>query len=480
MLDKRLRSCYDLVGGEGIVCDVGTDHAYLAAELIKGGKCDRVIASDIKAGPLEAAKNTIEKYGLSANVDLVLSDGLSNISLDGVSDIVIAGMGGETVAGIVAGAVARKDIPENMRFILQPMTKPELLRKKIYECGLKIISEKTVRDDKKEYITMCAVKSSDFRLLTEFESVRGFHGDREYLSSLAAVYRRNAASLESGGYKCRSVHSLSIAEKLEKGTEKYDIGDIFYILDTLFPFSAQEKWDNSGLIIESEREKCDKVVLSLDITSDVVKNASDMGAGLIISHHPVIFEPLKKIRRHSPVAELVKNDISAICMHTNLDIAECGTNGVILEKLRKNFDFACAPEPFEDLGNGRTLGRIVTLKESVTAESFAGKLKEIFGCPYVRISRAGGHPLSRIAFCSGSGGSMLGLAEEKGCDGLITGDVKHDVWTEAVNRQFALFDCGHFYTENPVLEQLRKVLEENFPLLDVEISDLSVDPVEYI
>ena len=74
---------------------------------------------------------------------------------------------------------------------------------------------------------------------------------------------------------------------------------------------------------------------------------------------------------------------------------------------------------------------------------------------------------------------MLGLAIEKGCDALVTGDVKHDVWIDANNQNIALFDCGHFHTENIVLTELRRVIEEKFPQLDVEISERSIDPCIY-
>ena len=97
MIDNRLKKCCEFVSGRGVVCDVGTDHAYLAAELVLSGKCNKVIASDIKSGPLEAARKTVEKYALSDKIELVLSDGLENIDGLGVSDIVIAGMGGETI-----------------------------------------------------------------------------------------------------------------------------------------------------------------------------------------------------------------------------------------------------------------------------------------------------------------------------------------------------------------------------------------------
>ena len=148
---------------------------------------------------------------------------------------------------------------------------------------------------------------------------------------------------------------------------------------------------------------------------------------------------------------------------------------VFAEKL----EFSGAPEPFEELG-ANNLGWIIDLKEIVSAEQLAKICKEIFGCEYVRLTKYGSKNISRIAFCSGSGGSMLGLALEKNCDALITGDVKHDVWIEANNRNITLLDCGHFHTENPVLWELRRVIEEKFPQLDVEIAESSTDPCIYL
>jgi len=212
----------------------------------------------------------------------------------------------------------------------------------------------------------------------------------------------------------------------------------------------------------------------------VVDEAACKWADLIISHHPVIFDPLRRIERRSPVYGLIECDIAAICAHTNLDIAAGGTNGVILRKLMEKFAITAESEPFEELGGGRTLGFIVELPEKVTAEEFAVGLKEIFGCEYVRMSGEKLEKVRRIAICSGSGGSMLGLAYEKGCDALVTGDVKHDVWVEAGNLGFSVFDCGHFHTENLVLAELRRVMEERFPQLDVEIAECSKDPCQYV
>lgn len=175
MLDNRLKMCAELVSGRGIAVDVGTDHAYLAAELINSGRCRKVIASDINEGPLESARKTVEKYGISDSVELVLSDGLENVGLEGVSDIVIAGMGGETIADIIIGGGIFSD---DIRLILQPMSKPELLRKSLYENHFKIESERGVEVGDKLYTVICAVPERDeCRLLTEFESLWGSFAD---------------------------------------------------------------------------------------------------------------------------------------------------------------------------------------------------------------------------------------------------------------------------------------------------------------
>lgn len=120
------------------------------------------------------------------------------------------------------------------------------------------------------------------------------------------------------------------------------------------------------------------------------------------------------------------------------------------------------------------------LPEKISAEELVVGLKEIFGCEYVRMSGEKQWKVRRIAFCSGSGGSELELALEKGCDAYITGDVKYDVWIGANNRGFTLIDCGHFHTENLVLPEIRRALEEKFPQLDVEIAESSVDPCVYV
>ncbi|MGN0689063.1 MAG: class I SAM-dependent methyltransferase [Oscillospiraceae bacterium] len=151
MLDERLSLCAEFVSGVGTVCDVGTDHAYLVAELIKSGKCSSAIACDIADGPLDFAKQTVEKNAIEDKVKIIKSDGLDNILPDGITDVVIAGMGGELIRDII---LRTEWLKNNVNLVLQPMTKPEVLREALYKNGYFIKEEKCAVDKTHAYSVM--------------------------------------------------------------------------------------------------------------------------------------------------------------------------------------------------------------------------------------------------------------------------------------------------------------------------------------
>lgn len=471
-----------MVTGKGTACDVGTDHAYLAADLILSGKCSHVIASDVKDGPLEAAAKTVEKYGISEKIQLILSDGLQRVPADGVSDIIIAGMGGETIVEILQACQWIAD--EEINLVLQPMTKAEILREWLGMNGFIIDEERATEDAGRVYIVMRAHYNEVGFPVSELSCIRGFvdaddEAGGKYLSNQANALRKKADALEAAGRIKQAHHIRILADNISGGAGNAPIAEIYEFLDSKYPFNTQEKWDNSGFLVEKYGQ-AERVLLTLDIDIRAIEEARLRGADLIISHHPVIFEPLKRITAFSPVMELIKADLGAICLHTNLDKSPDGTNGVILRKISERFAFGGEPEIFECCGDGLGLGYIAELKNSVSAEQFCAALKEIFGCSVVKMNKRNIDYIKCFAFCSGSGGSMLDIAVEAGCDAYITGDVKHDVWTDANNKCITLIDCGHFHTENIVLEELRFVLEKRFPQLEVIIADSSSDPVMYI
>ncbi|MBR6510575.1 MAG: SAM-dependent methyltransferase [Clostridia bacterium] len=151
-LSERLLTISEFINEKAMVCDIGTDHGFLAIHLIESGKTDKVIAADIAKKPLENARKNIEKSGISG-IELRLSNGFSAINPGEIDTAVIAGMGGEVIAEIIKcgkKVAARKDF----NLILQPTTSPEALRKFLYQNGYEIISEKAVFENSKLYSVM--------------------------------------------------------------------------------------------------------------------------------------------------------------------------------------------------------------------------------------------------------------------------------------------------------------------------------------
>lgn len=151
MLNARLQACAAFVRPGAQVCDVGTDHALLPVYLVEQGIAERVIASDIGEGPLQAAVRTIAKHHLNERIRTILSDGLQNVPPDGLTDVIIAGMGGETIIHILEDCPWRLNA---VNLILQPMTKAHLLREWLYLHGFGILEETCVRDDRFLYAVM--------------------------------------------------------------------------------------------------------------------------------------------------------------------------------------------------------------------------------------------------------------------------------------------------------------------------------------
>ena len=154
MLDIRLQKVAALVRPGSRLADIGTDHAYLPTALVQRGVCPTAIASDVRPGPVQAARRTVEAAGLSDKIDVRLGDGLEPIRPDEAEDIVIAGMGGETIAAILAAAPWVKD--SRYRLILQPMTRGEELRRYLFGAGFAILEERAAADSRHVYAVLSA------------------------------------------------------------------------------------------------------------------------------------------------------------------------------------------------------------------------------------------------------------------------------------------------------------------------------------
>lgn len=244
--------------------------------------------------------------------------------------------------------------------------------------------------------------------------------------------------------------------------------EILEFLDSFAPVSTQCEWDNSGMLVSSSKKDVEKVLLCLDTTKAVVKEAVEIGAQLIISHHPIIFSPLKSIECDSAVATLVKNDICAICMHTNLDIAEdCGVNTELAKALKLQNtvlyqdDFLCVGE----------------LEQKMSCDDFADYVKTNLDCRGVRYIKSG--DIKTVAVSSGGGGEAVLLNGKYHFDALVTGEMKHHLFLYAQEKEICAVEAGHYSTEDVVINPLKLKLSEKFPQVEFIKSEELSDPVYF-
>ncbi len=230
------------------------------------------------------------------------------------------------------------------------------------------------------------------------------------------------------------------------------VKDIFNFLNSLYPVNNAMDFDNVGILIGNPESVVDKALIVLDCTLEAVKIAKDKGCQLIITHHPVIFSPLKSILKGSVQYEIIKKDLSVISMHTNLDTGAYGVNDVLCDVL--NIQNASSL-PVSD---GFTIKKGVL--PSVGAKDLAKSIKERLGGGVKYVD--GGRKITNVLVCGGSGGNYIEDAISLGFDALITSDVKHHQFLMAYDNNISLFDAGHYNTEDVIIEPLKQKLEEKF------------------
>ena len=247
------------------------------------------------------------------------------------------------------------------------------------------------------------------------------------------------------------------------------VRDLCRLLDSLAPLATQCSWDNSGLLIGDPDRPVPIAALALDITPDAVEAAHAAGAALIISHHPVIFHPLKRMDPRDPAYLLARYDIAAVCIHTPLDKAVGGVNDALAAAL--GFE---NPAPLADEGDAAML-RVAELPETDGPALAAHVAKALHTT--VRLADAG-KPIRRAALVGGAGAEFLPEVAGAGIDALITGDASHHAFLDAKQAGITLIAAGHFETEQPVIAVLAQKLEATFDLQTVCLPQTS--PVTFV
>ncbi len=244
------------------------------------------------------------------------------------------------------------------------------------------------------------------------------------------------------------------------------IEEIFAFLNDWAPVETAEPWDNPGLLVRMG-DVTEGVLCALDITPATVAEAAEKRCALIVSHHPVIFHPLKTLCAGDVPARLARAGISAICMHTNLDKGPGGVNDALAQRigLRGAVPFAGG------------LGRVGDLDAAMEPDALAQTLRERLESP---VRYAGAHrPLRRAAVVGGSGGDLVSAAAAAGADCLITGDAGHHDALDAAAVGVTLFAATHFSTERWIVPVLARRLSDAFGDLRVYQSEADAEPFAF-
>jgi len=260
------------------------------------------------------------------------------------------------------------------------------------------------------------------------------------------------------------------------------LSDIVSFFESTVPNSMKMDFDNVGFLVGDSETEVTKVIVSLDITDNVIDEAVRTGAQLILSHHPLFFS-LKSVTDKTPegrkIVKLLNNKIGAICLHTNLDSVDKGVNDALLEVL--GLKRIAILENEQQLPDGRIYGcgRVGYLETPTDMCSFLETVKSALKSNGLRYHDAG-VPVKKVAVCGGSGGSMIADALRHGCDTLVTADIKYDQFLTAMESGINLIDADHYCTENVVVPVLAEMLKTAFPGLGVKISQVHQQTAKFI
>lgn len=252
------------------------------------------------------------------------------------------------------------------------------------------------------------------------------------------------------------------------------IMDIIAHLEKLAPESLAESWDNVGLMTGEENTEATKVLVALDCRSEVIDEAIEKGANLIVTHHPFIFKGIKNLNYKTPhsrkIVKAIKNDIAIYSAHTNLDIAEGGTNTVLAKLLELENIEGLLP-----VGENAFLGKTGYLKNKMTFKEFALFVKEKLGADSLTINGDLNRDVKKIGLCTGKACDMdfLSVACEKGCDVYISGDIGYHDAQNAEDMGICIIDGTHYLTEVIVVPELCRYIKTEFKGIEVIESEIN-------
>ena len=244
--------------------------------------------------------------------------------------------------------------------------------------------------------------------------------------------------------------------------------EIVQVIEAAYPREAALDFDNVGLLAGRTEKEVERVYIALDATDAVIDRAIEAGADMLITHHPLIFSPLKKVTDEDfvsrRVVKLIQNDISYYAMHTNYDVLGMAE---LAEKILGIRNTEVLDITMEKDGKPEGIGRIGELEKPMTLEECCVYVKHKLNLGSLKVFGDMQAEVSRLAISPGSGKTAIAAAIAKGADVLVTGDIGHHDGLDAVEQGLSVIDAGHYGTEYIFIDDMRRFLEDKLPVLDV-------------
>ena len=244
------------------------------------------------------------------------------------------------------------------------------------------------------------------------------------------------------------------------------VGEIYDVIDGFAPFDSQADFDNAGLCVGNREAVVSKTLVCLDITKETIDEAVRLGAQLIVSHHPVIFNPIKQLSADSVVYRMAQAGLSAVCAHTNWDQADGGVNDVLFELVSDGAK--CEAVTDEE---GLKLIRIGKMNKEYSLLAYAEYCKKKLSSPWLQVVDYG-LPVRTVAVVGGSYGDGIETCRRAGADTVVTGEAKYHEMLSAEHIGVNLICAGHYETEAPSMATLRDRLADALPGTEFILSDV--------
>jgi len=240
--------------------------------------------------------------------------------------------------------------------------------------------------------------------------------------------------------------------------------DLLVLLDGIASHDLAEDWDNVGLMVGDPAVEVTGIMVALDPTEEVMAEASRSGCNTVVTHHPLIFKPLKALRLDEPgtriLCQAVLTGMAVISCHTNLDKINGGVSDMLANGLGLGATRPLVPEIPDREGAPCGFGRVGDLPAPLDFPDFVELVKTRLGVPVLPVAGQPPEQIATVAVCGGSGSELGPLAQEAGAQVYLTGEIKHSMARWAENAGFCLIDAGHFATENQMVEGLARILRQ--------------------